>query len=234
MTIAAMEMAIDYLSKDDASRKRFSAEQVIRGLKEGVQRAKQRTPVGQVVGAGKGEPLSDQADLMLELPVGTDLFATHTILGTQPRILQAGMWHALTDVGQVKVGDGLRMRMGDAPLEAKVHLVLSEGTPDEEVIYDRRHTHYFHVALALAGNSSHRCIEFRPQKSLLQPGQAEPAVSAQALRDSVLWASIRSGHCDQRTQVWTTLREMACTLGLEITKDDQYNSLRLGHPAPQA
>ena len=126
MTIAAMEMAIDYLSKDDASRKRFSAEQVIRGLKEGVQRAKQRTPVGQVVGAGKGEPLSDQADLMLELPVGTDLFATHTILGTQPRILQAGMWHALTDVGQVKVGDGLRMRqlMPDA-----THQVVEDGAP---------------------------------------------------------------------------------------------------------
>jgi len=67
-------------------------------------------------------------------------------------------WKNLTAVGQVKAGDFLSFTVGGKDIVTKAKEILFPGTPQEEVLYNRKKNHYFITSLAVDGVSTHKDV----------------------------------------------------------------------------
>lgn len=71
-------------------------------------------------------------------------------------------WQRITEPGQVKVGDKLRFTIGDVTFNERVKLIVNEGYPDEELIYNKRRNFYVITSNAITNFGSSKNVEFLP------------------------------------------------------------------------
>jgi len=69
-------------------------------------------------------------------------------------------WKRITAPGQVKVGDSLRLTIGDEKFSERVKQIINPGYPDEELIYNKRRNFYVITSNAITNFGSSKNVEF--------------------------------------------------------------------------
>jgi hypothetical protein len=115
------------------------------------------------------EPWNKDLDIVAYRIVGYTEAACQAMLSAAPQAPQQvsntpqdgpAIWKALTQPGQVQVGDSLSFSVGNHAHTETVQLVLNPGTPEEEVIYNKSSNFYFITSMVLNGTSSHKNVMF--------------------------------------------------------------------------
>lgn len=77
----------------------------------------------------------------------------------KPIAAASEIWEAITEAGQVKVGDYLQFKIGDRHFRERAKQILQAGTDKEEVIYDKSKNFYFITSMIINGGSNHKNVE---------------------------------------------------------------------------